>query len=39
MDSEGHRHILLSKYPNRIGLGAYLDSRGDWLVAADFTQI
>ena len=39
MSSEGHRHILLSKYPNRIGLGAYLDSRGDWLVAADFTQI
>ncbi len=39
MGSEGHRHILLSKYPNRIGLGAYLDSRGDWLVAADFTQI
>jgi len=39
MDSEGHRHILLSKYPNRVGLGAYLDSRGDWLVAADFTQI
>ncbi len=39
MGSEGHRHILLSPYPNRIGLGAYLDSRGDWLVAADFTQI
>jgi uncharacterized protein YkwD len=39
MNSDGHRHILLSKYPNRIGLGAYLDSRGDWLVAADFTQI
>jgi uncharacterized protein YkwD len=39
MASDGHRHILLSKYPNRIGLGAYLDSRGDWLVAADFTQL
>ena len=39
MQSDGHRHILLSRYPNRIGLGAYQDERGDWLVAADFTRI
>jgi len=39
MESDGHRRVLLSKYPNRIGLGAYQDSRGDWLVAADFTRI
>ena len=39
MNSEEHRHILLSKYPNHIGLGATLDSRGDWLVAADFTWL
>lgn len=38
MNSDGHRAILLSKNPRRIGVGAYLDSRGDWLVAADFTR-
>lgn len=38
MNSPGHRAILLSRKPRRIGLGAYLDSRGDWLVAADFTR-
>ena len=38
MNSPGHRAILLSKNPRRIGVGAYLDSRGDWLVAADFTK-
>ena len=39
MDSPGHRAILLSKHPRRIGVGAFLDSRGDWLVAADFTRL
>jgi uncharacterized protein YkwD len=38
MHSDGHRAILLSRSPRRIGVGAYLDSRGDWLVAADFTR-
>lgn len=38
MNSDGHRGILLSKYPNKIGLGAFQDSRGDWLVAADFIR-
>ncbi len=38
MNSPGHRAILLSKSPRRIGVGAYLDARGDWLVAADFTR-
>ena len=38
MNSPGHRAILLSKNPRRVGVGAYLDSRGDWLVAADFTR-
>ena len=38
MHSDGHRAILLSKNPRRVGVGAYLDSRGDWLVAADFTR-
>ena len=39
MDSDGHRRILTSKYPTRIGLGATLDERGDWLVAADFIRL
>jgi uncharacterized protein YkwD len=38
MHSDGHRAILLSKNPRFIGVGAFLDSRGDWLVAADFTR-
>jgi uncharacterized protein YkwD len=38
MHSDGHRAILLSRSPRRIGVGAFLDSRGDWLVAADFTR-
>ena len=38
MNSPGHREILLSKSPRFIGVGAFLDSRGDWLVAADFTR-
>ncbi len=38
MHSDGHRAILLSRHPRRIGVGAFLDARGDWLVAADFTR-
>ncbi len=38
MNSPEHKHILLSTYPNRIGVGAYQDSRGDWVVAADFIK-
>ena len=38
MNSDGHRRILISQTPRRIGVGAFLDSRGDWLVAADFTR-
>jgi uncharacterized protein YkwD len=39
MDSDGHRHILLSKSPNKVGIGAYVDGEGRWVVAADFTKI
>ena len=38
MHSTGHRAILLSKSPRRIGIGAYPDVNGYWVVAADFTR-
>jgi uncharacterized protein YkwD len=38
MHSPGHRAILLSKYPRRVGIGAYPDRFGQWVVAADFTR-
>ncbi|MGZ4437370.1 MAG: CAP domain-containing protein [Nocardioides sp.] len=38
MHSAEHRPILLSHYPRRIGIGAYPDSYGQWVVAADFMR-
>ena len=38
MESPGHRRILLSKSPRKVGLGATLDPRGDWVVTADFIR-
>jgi uncharacterized protein YkwD len=38
MRSPGHRAILLSRSPRRIGIGAHLDSSGRWVVAANFTR-
>jgi uncharacterized protein YkwD len=38
MHSPAHRHVLLSKYAKRIGVGAYVDSHGQWLTAANFTR-
>ena len=38
MHSPEHRAILLSKYPRRVGIGAYPDRYGQWVVAADFTR-
>jgi uncharacterized protein YkwD len=38
MNSPGHRAIILSKSPRRIGIGAYPDANGTWVVAADFTR-
>ncbi len=38
MHSPEHRHILLSHYPRRIGIGAYPDRYGEWVVAADFMK-
>jgi uncharacterized protein YkwD len=38
MHSPEHRQVLLSKYPRRIGIGAYPDAFGEWVVAADFMR-
>lgn len=38
MKSPGHRRILLSSNPRKVGLGATLDPRGNWLVTADFIR-
>jgi uncharacterized protein YkwD len=38
MQSPGHRRILLSKSPRRIGVGAFPDAKGAWVVVADFTR-
>jgi uncharacterized protein YkwD len=38
MHSPPHRHILLSKSPQRIGIGATKNSRGQWVVAANFMR-
>jgi uncharacterized protein YkwD len=38
MHSDAHRHVLLSKYAKRIGVGAYVDSHGQWVTAANFTK-
>jgi uncharacterized protein YkwD len=39
MRSDGHRRVMLSKSPRRIGIGAVLDSRGDWVLTANFTRL
>lgn len=38
MNSPSHRKILLSKHPRRVGIGAYPDAYGQWVVAADFMR-
>ncbi|MGH3508831.1 MAG: CAP domain-containing protein, partial [Nocardioidaceae bacterium] len=38
MHSPEHRKILLSKHPRRIGVGAYPNAQGAWVVAADFMK-
>lgn len=38
MHSPPHRHILLSKAPRRIGIGATPNSHGEWVVAAEFMR-
>ena len=38
MHSDAHRHVLLSRYAKRIGVGSYVDSHGQWVTAANFTM-
>ena len=38
MHSPGHRTVLLSRRAKRIGVGAYVDSTGAWVTAANFTR-
>ncbi|MGA9749200.1 MAG: CAP domain-containing protein [Nocardioides sp.] len=38
MHSPAHRHVLLSKHAKRIGVGAFVDSSGSWVTAANFTK-
>jgi uncharacterized protein YkwD len=39
MHSAPHRHVLLSRSPRRIGIGATPDADGQWLVAANFMHL
>ncbi len=38
MDSPPHRHVLLSRNPRRIGIGAVPNLAGEWVVAANFMR-
>lgn len=38
MHSAPHRHVLMSKSPTRIGIGATPNARGEWVVAANFMR-
>jgi uncharacterized protein YkwD len=39
MQSPGHRRILLSKQPRRVGIGSYVDAHGQWVTAANFVKL
>jgi uncharacterized protein YkwD len=38
MHSPAHRDVLMSRHPCRLGIGAYPDRHGQWVVAADFMR-
>jgi uncharacterized protein YkwD len=38
MHSTDHRHVLMSRSPRRIGIGATPNARGEWVVAAEFMR-
>jgi uncharacterized protein YkwD len=38
MHSAPHRHVLMSKSPTRIGIGATPNASGEWVVAANFMR-
>lgn len=39
MHSPEHRAVLMSHYPGRVGIGAYPDKFGQWVIAADFVKL
>ncbi|MGA9749398.1 MAG: CAP domain-containing protein [Nocardioides sp.] len=39
MHSPSHRRVLLSRQAKRIGVGSYLNGRGQWVTAANFTRL
>ncbi len=39
MHSAPHRKVLMSRSPSRIGIGATPNSRGEWVVAANFMKL
>jgi uncharacterized protein YkwD len=39
MHSAPHRHVLMSKSPTRIGIGATPNGNGEWVVAANFMRL
>jgi hypothetical protein len=38
MHSTAHRAVLMSRSPNRIGIGATPNASGEWVVAANFMK-
>jgi uncharacterized protein YkwD len=39
MHSAPHRAVLMSRSPNRIGIGATPSASGEWVVAANFMKL
>jgi len=39
MQSPTHKAVLISKYPHSIGIGAVVDSHGQWVTAANFVKL
>jgi uncharacterized protein YkwD len=39
MHSTPHRAVLMSRSPNRIGIGATPNAYGEWVVAAEFMKM
>lgn len=38
MNSDGHRRVMLSRTPRRLGVAAVLDPAGRWVLTANFTR-
>jgi uncharacterized protein YkwD len=39
MHSPPHRHVLMSRSPTRIGIGATPNARGEWVVVANYMRL